>query len=195
MSIGIIILAAGSSSRLGQSKQLIKVEGKTLLEKTTQVALDSGAHSVTVVLGNQASTHKKIIETLPVTIIINEHWSNGMGSSLKVGLQSLLKDNPETEAIIVAVCDQPYLTPGHLKKLITVYSNTSSQIVASHYKETKGVPALFGKSLFPQLLELKDDEGARKIIRLHETIEVVSFEKGEIDIDTPNDLNYLMNSL
>lgn len=195
MSIGIIILAAGSSSRLGQSKQLIKIDGKTLLEKTTQAALDSGAHPILVVLGNQASAHRKAIETLPVNIVINEDWSNGMGSSLKEGLQRLLKDYPKTERIIVTVCDQPYLTSNHLKKLISVYTNTSSEIVASHYKDTNGVPALFSKTLFQKLLQLEDDEGARKIIRQHEgTIEFVVFEKGEIDIDTPDDLNYLMNN-
>ncbi len=195
MSIGIIILAAGSSSRLGQSKQLIKVEGKTLLEKTTQAALDSSAHPIVVVLGNQASVHKGIIETLPVTIVMNEQWSNGMGSSLKVGLQRLIKDHPDIEAVIITVCDQPYLTADHLKKLIIIYTNTSSEVVASHYNNTKGVPALFSKSLFKKLLELAHEEGARKIIRQHEgTLALVPFEKGEIDIDTPDDMNYLTNN-
>lgn len=195
MSVGLIILAAGSSSRLGQSKQLIKVEGKTLLEKTTQAALGSGAHPIVVVLGNQASVHKEIIETLPVTIEINQEWSNGMGSSLKAGLQRLLKDVPNIEAVIITVCDQPYLTADHLKKLIEAFANTSSEVVASHYNNTKAVPALFSKSLFKKLLELADEDGARRIIRQHEgTIALVPFEKGEIDIDTPDDLNYLMNN-
>jgi molybdenum cofactor cytidylyltransferase len=195
MSVGLIILAAGSSSRLGQSKQLIKVEGKTLLEKTTQAALGSGAHPIVVVLGNQASVHKEIIETLPVTIEINQEWSNGMGSSLKAGLQRLLKDVPNIEAVIITVCDQPYLTADHLKKLFEAFANTSSEVVASHYNNTKAVPALFSKSLFKKLLELADEDGARRIIRQHEgTIALVPFEKGEIDIDTPDDLNYLMNN-
>jgi molybdenum cofactor cytidylyltransferase len=195
MSVGIIILAAGSSSRLGQPKQLIIVEGKSLLKKTTEAALDSGAHPIMVVLGNQAPTHKKVIEAPPVSIVINEDWSNGMGSSLKAGMQSLLKDYPETEAIIISVCDQPYLTAHHFKKLISVYSNTASEVVTSHYKGTNGVPALFSKSLFQKLLQLEDEEGARKIIQHHKgTIALVPFEKGEIDIDTPEDLKYLLNN-
>jgi molybdenum cofactor cytidylyltransferase len=195
MLVGIIILAAGSSSRLGQHKQQIKVEGKSLLERTTQAALDSGAHPIIVVLGNQAATHKKIIEPLPVSMVIHEDWSKGMGSTLKAGIQSLLKDYPETEAIIISVCDQPYLTADHFKKLISVYSNTSSEVVTSHYKDTKGVPALFSKSLFQKLLQLEDEEGARKIIQQHKgTIALVPFEKGEVDIDTPEDLNYLLNN-
>ncbi len=195
MAFGIIILAAGSSSRLGQSKQLIKVGDKTLLEKTTHAAIDSGAHPIIVVLGNEASAHNVIIETLPVTVVINEKWSNGMGSSLKAGLQRLLEDHPNTEAVIVTVCDQPYLTADHLKKLIIAYTNTSSEIVASHYNNTKGVPALFSKSLFQKLFELEDEEGARKIIRQYGgSSALVPFEKGEIDIDTPDDLNYLANN-
>jgi len=194
MSVAIIILAAGSSSRLGQSKQLITINGKSLLEKTTRAALDSGAQTVMVVLGNQASVHKKIIEALPVNIAVAENWSAGMGASLKVGLLALLEDYPATEAIIVTVCDQPYLTAEHLKKLISTYINTASEIVASHYNNTKGVPALFHKSLFQKLFQLEDDEGARKIIRQHEgTMELVLFQKGEIDIDTPEDLTSLNN--
>jgi molybdenum cofactor cytidylyltransferase len=194
MSVAIIILAAGSSSRLGQSKQLITIKGKSLLEKTAQAALDSGAQPITVVLGNQASVHKKNIEALPVKIVVAENWSAGMGASLKAGLLTLLEDYPATEAIIVTVCDQPYLTAEHLKKLITVYNNTTSEIVASLYNNTKGVPALFQKALLQKLLQLEDDEGARKIIRQHKgTIALVAFEKGEIDIDTPEDLDYLNN--
>ncbi|MBL7872220.1 MAG: nucleotidyltransferase family protein [Cyclobacteriaceae bacterium] len=196
MRVGIIILAAGSSSRLGKPKQLLKVNGgKTLLEKTTYAALDSGANPIIVVLGNQAEILSKIIQTLSVTVVTHKYWILGMGSSLKAGLQKLLNDHPETEAVIVTVCDQPYLTAEHLKKLITVYIHTSSQVVASHYNGIHGVPALFDKSLFQKLLELKDDEGARKIIRPQAgTIELVPFENGEIDIDTPDDLNYLTNN-
>lgn len=195
MSIGILILAAGSSSRLGQSKQLIKVHDKTLLEITIQAGLDSGAHPIIVVLGNQAQTHKKVIEALPIGIVINDQWNSGMGSSLKSGLKVLLENQPNTEAVIIAVCDQPFLTANHLKKLISTYSKSSSEVVASYYNTILGVPALFGKSLFQKLSALENEEGARKIIRQHEgSIEAVPFEKGEIDIDTPDDMKYLTNN-
>ncbi|MEQ1588226.1 MAG: nucleotidyltransferase family protein, partial [Cyclobacteriaceae bacterium] len=108
--ISILVLAAGSSSRLGQSKQLFLVEGKTLLEKSALAALNSGAEHVVVVLGAQAALHKKVIENLPIGIVINDDWQKGMGNSLKVGLGHLITNYPETEAVIIMVCDQPFLT-------------------------------------------------------------------------------------
>lgn len=192
MSINIVILAAGSSSRLGQSKQLIQVNGKSLLKHAAKSALDSEADSVTVVLGSNSPSHKLEIEPLGVEIIENKNWQTGMGSSLKVGLNHLLSSTAEIQAIIVMVCDQPYLTTAHLNKLISTYRKQKSEIVASTYNTTKGVPALFNASMFPKLITLGDEQGARKIIEKHiGTISLVPFEKGEIDIDTPEDLEKL----
>ncbi len=192
MSINIVILAAGSSSRLGQSKQLIQVNGKSLLKHAAKSALDSEADSVIVVLGSNSPSHKLEIEPLGVEIIENKNWQAGMGSSLKVGLNHLLSSTAEIQAIIVMVCDQPYLTTAHLNKLISTYRKQKSEIVASTYNTTKGVPALFNASMFPKLITLGDEQGARKIIEKHiGTISLVPFEKGEIDIDTPEDLEKL----
>lgn len=193
--ISIIVLAAGSSSRLGQSKQLILVDGKTLLEKSALAALNSGAEHVVVVLGAQATLHKKVIEHLPVGIIINEEWEKGMGNSLKAGLNYLVTKYPETKTVIVMVCDQPFLTSEHLKKLIASFQKNPTEIVASSYNQTKGVPALFSRSMFSQLFLLEDTQGARKIIQLHQgSMQLVEFSKGEIDLDTPEDLSKLKHS-
>ena len=190
--ISIIVLAAGSSSRLGQSKQLILVDGKTLLEKSALAAINSGAQHVVVVLGAQAALHKKAIENLPVEIIINEEWEKGMGNSLKAGLKYLVTKYPETEAVIVMVCDQPFLSSEHLKKLITSFQKNPAGIVASSYNQTKGVPALFSRSMFDQLFKLEDIQGARKVIQFHQgSIQLIEFPKGEIDLDTPEDLSKL----
>jgi molybdenum cofactor cytidylyltransferase len=187
--ISVIVLAAGSSSRLGQSKQLVVVEGKTLLERSTEAALNSGADNVVVVLGAQAVLHKKLLERLPVKIFINEDWNKGMGNSLKAGLKYLVSNFPTTEAVIITVCDQPFLTPKHLKKLIATYLASPTEIIASSYNHTKGVPALFSRSLFSQLFQLGDMEGARKIIQHYPaSIPLIEFPKGDIDLDTPEDL-------
>jgi len=193
--ISIIVLAAGSSSRLGQSKQLILVDGKTLLEKSALAALNSGAEHVVVVLGAQATLHKKVIEHLPVGIIINKEWEKGMGNSLKAGLNYLVTKYPETKTVIVMVCDQPFLTSEHLKKLIASFQKNPTEIVASSYNQTKGVPALFSRSMFSQFFLLEDTQGARKIIQLHQgSMQLVEFSKGEIDLDTPEDLSKLKHS-
>jgi len=186
--IGIILLAAGSSSRMGQSKQLLLVEGEPLLLRSAKAALASGADSVVVVLGANEKLHEKTIQNLGVTIVYNRYWLKGLGNSLKAGLSHVLKFAPETEAVIVMVCDQPRLTGEHLKNLIQQYTATKNKIVASSYSKTVGVPALFDKSLFQNLLEGEDEQGARKVLNNHlDSTCTVGFDGGEIDLDTLSD--------
>lgn len=188
----IILLAAGSSSRLGQPKQLVEHEGVPLLLKATLTALDAKYGRVTVVLGADADVHKKLIAHLPVEIITNQEWEKGMGSSMKAGLRHVLKSRPETDAVLVMVCDQPLLASAHLVSLIALYEKTSSPMVASRYEKTNGVPALFHRSIFNKLLEIKDQQGAKVIIESHaNTIELIDWEEGRFDIDTPEDLEKL----
>ncbi len=192
MMVNILILAAGSSSRLGQSKQKLTVGGTSLLAKTVQVALNSKAKHVLVVLGAQAKEHQQLIAGLPVETFYHEQWERGMGSSLKAGMKVLLEKHPDSDAVIVMVCDQPYLTTAILDSLITTYQHKSVDIVASSYKNVHGVPALFSRSVFPNLLEIDDAQGARKIIQHHTgTLLTVPFENGDVDLDTPADLDRL----
>lgn len=186
-----IILAAGSSSRLGQSKQLVEVEGVPLLLKSTLTALDVYVN-VVVVLGANAEMHKQTIAHLPVEIITHTEWKKGIGSSLKAGLKHVIKSRHETTTVLVMVCDQPLLTSAHLAALRDAHKNTSSQIVASRYGNTMGTPALFDRTLFSEILKIKDIQGAKTIIESHaESVNVIEWEAGHIDIDTPEDLKSL----
>ncbi len=188
MNIGIVILAAGSSSRMGQSKQLLTIEGEQLLLKSTRVAMQSEAEIVMVVLGANELAHRKIIEQLPVEITVNADWQKGMGSSLKKGLDQLLKIVPQLDAVIIMVCDQPLLTTDHLNELIQSFKKTKSLIIASHYSGTAGVPALFGKSLFGKLLNVENESGAKKIIQQYnDAVQTEDFPDGMIDLDTLDD--------
>ena len=188
----VIILAAGSSSRLGQSKQLVELEGIPLLLKSALTALDADYINVVVVLGANADQHKKKIAHLPVEIITNTEWEKGMGSSLKKGLEHVIKSRPKTSAVVIMVCDQPLLTSGHLTALRDVHKNTFSHIVASRYGDTMGVPALFDRTLFSEILKIKDAQGAKAIIESHsESVNTIDWEDGHLDIDTPEDLKLL----
>ncbi len=188
MKIGIILLAAGSSSRMGQSKQLLEIGGEQLLLKSTQVALQSIAEKVIVVLGANESDHRKVIEQLSCEIIVNKDWQLGMGSSLKKGLAELLLIAPKLEAVLVMVCDQPLLTTEHLNAIIKKFELTKGHIVASYYSGSAGVPALFDKSLFEKLLNVEDQAGAKKILIQHkEIVQTIDFAQGAIDLDTPED--------
>jgi len=188
MSIGVILLAGGSSSRMGQSKQLLNIEGEPLLLRSAKVALESKAEKVIVVLGANEKAHRIIIQNLPIEILNNLNWQMGIGNSLKAGLNYLIKTYPFIEAVIIMVCDQPHLTANHLKKIIAEYISTSSPIIASRYSNTLGVPALFAKSYFNELLNLPNDQGARKIILQHSKFtSIIDFPEGFIDLDTPDD--------
>jgi len=185
----VIILAAGSSSRLGQSKQLVEIDGVPLLLMSTKAALDANYSNVVVVLGALSDVHKKAIDHLPVEIITHPDWEKGMGSSLKAGLQHIITSGRETNAVVVMVCDQPMIRASHLKYLRETYLTTSQKIVASRYGNITGVPALFDHSLFPELLKIKDAQGARFIIEHHaHTVATIDWPDGSIDIDTPEDL-------
>lgn len=190
--IGVIILAAGNSSRLGTPKQLLTYEGKTLLQHSLQLAFDSMAHPVVVILGAHADRIRKETDFNPVHIVVNAGWQEGMASSIRYGIETLSGIDPLTEGAVLMLCDQPYVTSALINELITTNQNTGKAIVASSYSDTLGVPALFHKSIFPQLLQLKDDAGAKGIIQQHiNDTAVVAFSKGNVDIDTEADYQEL----
>jgi molybdenum cofactor cytidylyltransferase len=193
MNIGIIVLAAGSSSRMGRSKQLLEIEGEPLLCRCVKTALAVASNNVVVILGANEKPHREIIENLPVQILSNYYWKTGMGSSIKTGLNYLLQSGTELDAVIIMVCDQPALTSNHLLKLIQKFNQNKGAIVASSYANSSGVPALFGRSFFSNLLLLGDDHGAKKLIQqFPRQVETVEFPNGSIDLDTEADYqNYL----
>jgi molybdenum cofactor cytidylyltransferase len=192
---GIIILAAGASTRMGQSKQLLNVEGQSLLTRTVDTALNSLAKKIVVVLGANESDHTRVLSNLSVDVVSNGDWQKGMGSSIKTGLRYLM-ETTTLHAVIILVCDQPLLDPAHINKLITEHHTSKKPIVASSYAGTNGVPVLFEKGCFPDLLNLSDDQGAKKIIQQHpEWISTVSFPEGKIDLDTLEDYNSFLKTL
>ncbi|MFT4759432.1 MAG: molybdenum cofactor cytidylyltransferase [Paraglaciecola sp.] len=188
--ISILILAAGNSSRLGQPKQLVNFGGKPLICHIIEQALFVKMRSVFVVLGGNKSLILPKITHLPVTIVDNENWAKGMGSSIATGLKAIQEQNPETTGIVTLLCDQPFVSADLIHQIIQKQEETQAAIVASSYSGNAGVPAFFSQSIFKELLNLSEKGGARKIIRQHlSEIECVSFSEGIFDIDTPEDLN------
>ncbi|MFP5079045.1 NTP transferase domain-containing protein [Pedobacter sp. JCM 36344] len=190
---GIIILAAGNSSRLGKPKQLLTYQGKTLLKHVTDESLEASDGAIVVVLGAYAeiaveATNDRLFR------VVNERWQSGMSSSLAMGLLELLTQHKDLENAIVTVSDQPYVTAELLKDLIKTQQQTGKGIVASSYAQTIGVPVLFNKKYFDLLLSLKGHEGAKKLLELYSSdLETVIFENGEVDIDTMADYLNLLN--
>lgn len=183
-----LILAAGSSSRMGQSKQLLKIGNESLLQKTIRTAIDSGVDRIVVALGSYFEAHQREISNLSVSTIVNPDWKKGMGSSLKFGIRFVTANFPNCEVVIVMVCDQPLLTSNHLKKLIDTYRTKNNPIVSSFYSNSPGVPVLFNRSMFEKLLALEDQQGAKQIVKDNvNSVSFIDFPEGAIDLDTPDD--------
>ena len=189
---GIVILAAGRSSRLGRPKQLLMHNGKTLLRLAVNHALNTHFEPVAVVLGANYNEITDELNDLPVTIIYNSKWDEGIALSIQSGIKKIIENHPETDGIILMVCDQPYLDSKLLLSLQEKQKETGLPIIASHYANKMGTPALFHKQYFIELMELTGDAGAGKLIsaNLNKTASV-EFPEGIMDIDTIEDFNAL----
>lgn len=192
--IGILILAAGASSRMGVSKQMLPVGGTSLMGKTITTALETKLKNIVVVLGSNADEHRIAANEFPVTTLLNTEWQKGMGTSIKIGVNHLAKTN-SLQGIIILVCDQPTLSSDVLTSLVNKQKETQKPIIACRYANTVGVPALFMSDTFEKLRTLKDDQGAKKIILQNQNeVSVIDFPSGEIDLDTPEDYdNFIKN--
>jgi len=190
LKIGIIILAAGSSSRMGgESKQLLKFQGKTLLRLVAETALRT-AFSTVVVLGSKHELFRKEIEDMPLKIAFNENWQSGISSSIKKGLSAF--SGEDMNAVLIMLCDQPLVTTEVLQKLRDIFVKTSKSIAACEYEDTIGVPALFAREIFDELNNLQNNEGAKKIIveDLNRTV-LITAPEAAFDVDTLQDFEKL----
>ena len=184
--IGVIILAAGASERLCRSKQSLSFKNKTLLQRIVDTASSLNCGPVIIVLGANA---KLISEDYENTIsVINHNWQEGMGSSICCGLKKLLEIFPSIEGTIITVCDQPYVTVSLLQKMLDTHQQSLLPIIACSYGNTVGTPAFFHHSIFLELLQLKGDKGAKKIVSKDKgRVGLVDFPRGTVDVDTEED--------
>lgn len=189
MTIGIIILAAGASQRMGQPKQTLEIEkGKSLLLKTVEIALATSQRPVIVVVGANKPEVVPELAGQPVTIVDNAFWQEGMATSVKIGLAGLFMTEPKLDGVLMLVCDQPYLTTALLTQMVATFEESGKKAVACRYKKQWGVPVLIGRELLAELTQITGAHGAKPLLEKHlEEVAFVDFEKGVIDLDTPED--------
>ncbi len=188
-----LILAAGASSRMGQPKQLLPWGGQTLIEHQIQIRLQTG-EEVVVVLGANSKIILPIIEKLPIIIIINPEWALGIGNSLAFGIRELNNKIPDAKGALISLVDQPLITIIHLNKLFKTCVPGNQQIIASQSASGwTGVPALFDRFYFEELIKLNGEEGARKIIKKFAS-NVIPIDARDLleDMDTPESYQYLL---
>jgi len=186
-------MAAGASKRLGEPKQLIEFNNQTLIRKICKEALMSNIGQVTVVTGYSHDNVEKEVQDLPVQVFFNQEWEEGLGASIRNGLKYVLKNTPTLDAIIMTLVDQPYVDNVLLKDLAQSYSKSKDMIIASSYADTFGVPVLFDKKYFKEMMDLKGDEGGKKVFKKYsQNIVKIPFANGSIDIDEQKDLKKLI---
>jgi molybdenum cofactor cytidylyltransferase len=199
-STAAIILAAGSSSRMGggRHKLLLPLHDRPVLAHVIDATLASQAHPVVIVLGHQAEQVRTKINSYaahPHLIIVeNSDYLQGMSTSMHLGIQILISNGYTknkapyaVDSALILLGDQPLITPRVIDSLITTYRTTRKRIVAPLYDGKRGSPVLFDKSYFPELLEISGDEGGRKVLERHrEDVEVVEMSDtvANFDVDT-----------
>lgn len=185
--IGLVLLAAGESRRMGTPKQLLDVNGIPMIRRATLSALVASMDPVVVVCGAAGDDVRAAVGDLPVRVVDNIRWHEGVGSSIRAGLGAAMECR--LDAIIVALGDQPLLTAATFRHLAATWQRERTPVVASEYSGTVGAPALFARSMFGRLLALPADQGCKKVILELPAREVArcACPDAAVDIDTPDE--------
>lgn len=190
--IGILILAAGGSVRMGRPKQLLQLGGKSLVRRAAETAVEAGVEPIVIVTGAGADQVAAEVRDLPVHLVMNPSWGNGMGSSVRSGVRSLLSLEPGLDALIIMLCDQPEISTTTLRKLINAHNETGKLLCAASFGETVGPPAFFGRRYFDELLSISEKFGAKQILLNHRAdLLRVDCPEAARDVDTPADYEAL----
>lgn len=191
--VGAVVLAAGSSSRMGSPKQTLQFRGESLLKRATLAALGAGCRPVVVVTGAYAELSRREFEGIDVREVLNSSWETGMASSVRVGIKGLVVEDANVSAAVLLLCDQPHVTAEVISDLVAARRATGKAIVASVYGGSFGVPALFSRTLFAELTRLEGMSGAKEIIKRYASeAHFLPFQEGEVDVDTPDDFSRLI---
>lgn len=190
--VGAVILAAGSSSRMGSPKQTLRYRGESLLRRAALAALGTACRPIIVVTGASAELSRRELDGLDVREVFNIRWETGMASSVRAGVEGLLSAAPDVDAAVLMLCDQPHVTAEVISGLVAVHRATGSPIVTSTYGGSFGVPTLFSRTLFAELALLEGAAGAKQVIKRHASeAHFLPFDEGEVDVDTPDDFSRL----
>jgi molybdenum cofactor cytidylyltransferase len=192
MKVAAVVLAAGGSTHFGQPKQLAIFRGEPFVRRVVAAANAAGCAPIVVVVGADAAQVTSELARLSVSIATNRNWPNGMGSSIAVGVKHAANIAADLDAVILLTCDQPFVNAAALRQLIQLHLETGKPIVASAYADTLGIPALFDRSCFADLSQLRGDTGAKGIIlaRRHD-VAPSNFPAAAIDVDTTADYEKL----
>jgi molybdenum cofactor cytidylyltransferase len=181
-----LVLAAGASTRFGSVKQLVRIGGRPLLHTTVTRAAEVAGNSLIVVLGSGAAELAPLLKHSPGSIVVNQDWREGLASSIRAGMARLPAG---CNALMLLLADQAAVTADDLRRLAGAWRRQPQCIAAALYAGTIGAPAIFPRSAFRELTDLRGDIGARTLLRRNAGRLVrVPMPSAAVDIDTPEDL-------
>lgn len=185
---GIILLAAGASTRMGSPKQLLDLHGDSVLRHIAKEALKAECGPILLVLGAYADEIKNHVKDLSIEIVMNANWPEGMGSSIRTGIEALQTGHPACTSALIMATDQPDVSSDLITRILKQHQDTAKPIVACRYGDGFGPPVLFQSHFFPGLLALKGDTGAKALVKQHiQEVTWTDFEQGIYDLDTKTD--------
>jgi len=188
--LAALLLAAGSSRRLGRPKQLVELEGKSLVRRAADMLRDLGADPVVVVTGFQSAEIARELQGLPLVVARNDNWEQGMGGSISCGMRRI---PPGVDGVLLMLCDQWRLDLDDLLKLKSSWFADISKIIASQWSDEKannsGPPVIFPGDLIPELLFVNEKRGAKPVVDRHrERVREVELKNAAYDLDETGDL-------
>ncbi|WP_218598173.1 NTP transferase domain-containing protein [Polaribacter sp. NJDZ03] len=194
--IAILVLAAGKSSRMNSIKQLEKINEKTLLELTLEKIQCVYTSTIFCILGANADKIKPEIRTKDIQFIENVNFEEGLSSSIVSGIEYLKNKEFNLEGIFILLADQPAINVAYIEDMIHLFYQNKNSIIASNYGKKFGVPAIFPKKYFSNLLLIKGDKGAKEFIsKKKNEILCSTITTNFLDIDTKEDLQRYKKSI
>ena len=178
---------------MGSPKQTLQYRGESLLRRAALAALGAGCRPVIVVTGAHSELSRRELDGLDVREVLNTRWETGMASSIRAGVGGLVHADPDADAAVLLLCDQPHVTADVISHLVAAHRATGRPVVASVYGGSFGAPALFGRTIFSDLARLEGVAGAKQLIkRFASEAHFLPFRGGEVDVDTPDDFSRLL---
>ncbi len=181
----MVILAAGSSSRMQLIKQLLPWKKTTLLGNAIEQGLQSNVDAVYVVLGANAAKIKEQISKYPIQIMEHENWQQGIGSSIAYAIKYFKQNKLDFNSVLITLADQPFINASYYNLLIAQSLAFKEKIIASSIDNKPSVPAIFDAYFFDKLLQLKKDKGAKRLMKsVSEDVFIVNSDINLLDVDT-----------
>lgn len=185
--ISAIVLAAGRSTRMGRNKLVLPLDGKPVLQRVLDALKGSKVDETVVVLGGGAEEVRRMIDLRGAKVVVNRHYAEGMSTSIKAGLASVSRS---ADAVIIVLGDQPLLSAALVDSLIHGFLAEGAPVVVPVHLRKRGNPVLFARSIFPEVMKISGDRGAKSVMEAHgdDVREVRAIGAGAaIDVDTPSD--------